>query len=122
MTTGGTRMVALIDLYVPDEVIATNDDEAIKQGVQDAIGVTGARVISLGAESEPESVLRRAHDLAHIRRLVDGIHAAVSFTYIEGEKARLQARMTLKLAAGWPLTDGEEGRLARLEREESDGV
>jgi hypothetical protein len=50
-------------------------------------------------------------------RLRDAIHAAVSFTYIEGERARLQARKALKEAMEWPLTDGENERLAELDRE-----
>jgi hypothetical protein len=52
-----------------------------------------------------------------MKNLLDGVHAAVSFTYIEGERARLQARVALKQGAGWPLTDGELERLAELDQE-----
>lgn len=52
---------------------------------------------------------------AEIKRLKEGIHAAVSFTYIDGEAARIKARIALKEAAGWPLSDGERERLVELE-------
>lgn len=52
--------------------------------------------------------------LFQLRRLLDGIHAAVSFTYIDGEAARLKARIALKEAAGWPIADGEVARLQEL--------
>jgi len=53
------------------------------------------------------------------QRLLDGIHAAVSFTYIDTEMARLRARVALKEAAGWPLSDGELARLKELEDEQA---
>lgn len=50
-----------------------------------------------------------------VQRLLDGIHAAVSFTYIDTEEARLRARVALKEAAGWPLSDGEQERLKEIQ-------
>jgi len=47
-------------------------------------------------------------------KLLDAIHGAVSFTYIDTEEARLRARVALKEAAGWPLTDGEQARITEL--------
>jgi hypothetical protein len=58
--------------------------------------------------------------VAERNRLRDGIHAAVSFTYIDGEAARIKARVALKDAAGWPLSDGEMERLAALAAGESE--
>lgn len=52
-----------------------------------------------------------------LQRLLDGIHAAVSFTYIDTEIARLRARVALKEAAGWDLSDGELARIKELEDE-----
>lgn len=55
---------------------------------------------------------RRAE--AQVKRLLGAIHSAVSWTYIDGEAARLRTRVELKAAAGWPLSDGEEERLQEL--------
>lgn len=76
-----------------------------------------ARLVAVEAENaELKAGLRadRRAAVAVAKRLVEGIHAAVSFTYIDGEAARLKARIALKEAAGWSLTDGETNRLQEL--------
>jgi len=73
--------------------------------------------VSLGEEhvqmcADSMGCRRRAH--SQRQRLLDGVHAAVSFTYIDGEASRLKARLALKEAAGWPDGDRTRERLAEI--------
>lgn len=63
--------------------------------------------------------MHKIEDSVDVQRLLDGIHSAVSLTYIDGEEARLRARVALKNAAGWPLSDGELERLQVIRDEKA---
>jgi hypothetical protein len=95
-------------------VASVTDPEAVIRHVLDhPIGIT---VGELADAKDALAALVAERD----KLLNEGIHAAVSFTYIDGEAARIKARVALKNAAGWPLSDGEMERLAALAAGESE--
>lgn len=50
-------------------------------------------------------------------RIHDLMHGAVSWTYIDSERARLMTRKAIRDAMGWPMTPYEEDRLEELQRQ-----